>query len=71
MRFFIVVLVILVATVVVTDYLLELRERTVILETYDDAEAKKFMDDCDGFVRVYTRALKHTVICHKKKEDKT
>ena len=65
----VVILMILTATYVIVDYLHELSERTTTFETYDDAEARKFMVECDGYVRVHTRALKHWLRCYKKKED--
>ena len=67
--FLIVVLVALVATYVIVDYLHEIQSRTTTFETYDDAEARKFMLACDGHVRVHTRALKHWLRCYKKKAE--
>ena len=68
MRVLITILIILLATYFIVDCLQEIRERSVTFETYDDAEARKFQKECDGFVRVHTHALKHTLVCYKKEQ---
>lgn len=65
-----VMLMILTATYVIVRCLHEIRDRTVTFETYDDVEARKFQRECDGVVRVHTAALKHTLVCFEKKEQK-
>ena len=69
MRLFLgIILGILIATYLIVDCLQEIMERTVTFETYDDAEARKFQRACNGPVRTHTRALKHILVCYKKKE---
>ena len=67
--FLYVLIVVLSATYAIVKSLYAIGERTITFETYDDAEARKFQKDCDGFVRVHTRALKHTLICYEKREE--
>jgi hypothetical protein len=68
--FLTVLLVALLGTYVIVDWLHEIESRSTTLETYDDAEARAFMRACDGHVRIHTRALKHWLRCYAKKESK-